>query len=135
MRSGISFTLSASDRLQLDALVADRNTPQKHVWRARIVLLSAAGLGTHAIMREAGVSKTAVWRWQERFAREGIDGLLRDQTLVIEIRRLVPARGVRNGWTTEVEIQPDSRHLPWRRQADKSAPLVRLLDPDPQASI
>lgn len=35
MRSGISFTLSASDRLQLDALVADRNTPQKHVWRAR----------------------------------------------------------------------------------------------------
>jgi hypothetical protein len=25
-------------------------------------------LGTHAIMREAGVSKTVVWRWQDRFA-------------------------------------------------------------------
>jgi hypothetical protein len=29
-------------------------------------------------MRTAGVSKTAVWRWQERFMSEGVDGLLRD---------------------------------------------------------
>jgi hypothetical protein len=43
MRSGLSFTLPASDRLRLEALVADWNTPQKHVWRARIVLLSADG--------------------------------------------------------------------------------------------
>lgn len=26
-----------------------RNTPQKHVWRARIVLLSADGVGTNAV--------------------------------------------------------------------------------------
>jgi transposase len=31
-------------------------------------------------MRTAGVSKTAVWRWQQRFMEEGIDGLLRDKT-------------------------------------------------------
>jgi hypothetical protein len=80
MRSGISLTLSSSDRLRLEALVVDRNTPQKHVWSARIVLLSANGLGTHAIMREAGVSKTVVWHWQDRFAQEGVDGLLRDKT-------------------------------------------------------
>jgi hypothetical protein len=35
-------------------LVKDRNAPQKHVWRAQIVLLSAEGLGTNAIMRETG---------------------------------------------------------------------------------
>ena len=80
MRSGIVFTLPASDRLRLKALVADRNTPQKHVWCARIVLLSANVLGTHSIMREAGVSKTVVWRWQDRFGQEGVDGLLRDKT-------------------------------------------------------
>lgn len=62
MRSGISFTPSNSERLRLEALVADRNMPQKHAWWARIVLLSAVGLGTHGIMREAGVSKTVVWR-------------------------------------------------------------------------
>lgn len=80
MRTGISLTLSTSDRARLEALVADRNTLQKHVWRSRIVLLSADGHGTHAIMREAGVAKTAVWRWQERFMQEGVDGLLRDKT-------------------------------------------------------
>jgi hypothetical protein len=31
-------------------------------------------------MRRAGVSKPCVWRWQERFMREGAAGLLRDKT-------------------------------------------------------
>ena len=75
MRTGISIDVTAEDRRRLEAVVADRNTPQKHVWRARIVLLTAAGAGTTAIMREAGVYKTAVWRWQERFMAEGVDGL------------------------------------------------------------
>lgn len=80
MRSGISFTVSPADRRRLAAVVASRNTPQKHVWRARIVLLTADGLSTLAIMRETGKSKTCVWRWQERFMAEGVDGLLRDKT-------------------------------------------------------
>ncbi|VFU07794.1 protein of unknown function [Methylocella tundrae] len=60
MRNGISITLGEADRRRLDALVADRNTPQKHVWRARIVLLSADGIGTSAIMTETGTAKTTV---------------------------------------------------------------------------
>jgi len=79
MRTRISIDVTAEDRRRLEAVVVDRNTPQKHVWRAQIVLLSAAGAGTTVIMREAGVSKTAVWRWQERFMAEGVDGLLRDK--------------------------------------------------------
>ncbi|CAA2145071.1 hypothetical protein MBLL_04192 [Methylobacterium bullatum] len=63
MRAGISFTLSAPHRRQLEAPVADRNTQQKHGLRPRIVLRSDDGPGTHAIMCEAGVSKTVVWRW------------------------------------------------------------------------
>ena len=46
--------------------LADRNTPQKLVWRSRIVLLSAAGNGTMSIMRAVGKSKPSVWRWQGR---------------------------------------------------------------------
>ena len=80
MREGISIEVSAADRARLEAVVADRNRPQKHVWRARIILATAEGLGTHAIMRRAGVSKPCVWRWQERFMAEGVDGLLRDKT-------------------------------------------------------
>jgi transposase len=50
------------------------------VWRARIILLTDQGLGTLAIMAITGKSKTCVWRWQERFMAEGVDGLLRDKT-------------------------------------------------------
>ena len=74
------------DRLR--ALVKDRNAPQKHVWRAQIVLMSAESFGTNAIMRETGKSKTCVWRWQERFASEGFEGLLRDKTRPSRIAKL-----------------------------------------------
>jgi transposase len=80
MRKGIIVEVSAADRARLEAVVADRNSPQKHVWRARIVLLTADGHGTVEIMRQAGVSKVAVWRWQERFMVAGVEGLLRDKT-------------------------------------------------------
>ena len=95
MRTGVSFTVSTADRARLEAIVADRNSPQKHVWRCRIVLLTAAGFGTNAIMREAGVAKTAVWRWQERFAEEGVEGLLRDKTRPSRIPPLDAAVGER----------------------------------------
>ena len=80
MREGIKVEVSAADRARLEAVAADRNSPQKHVWRAKIVLATADGLGTNEIMRRTGVSKPCVWRWQERFMREGVDGLLRDRT-------------------------------------------------------
>jgi transposase len=80
MRTGISIVVSPADQGRLQALVKDRNTPQKHAWRAEIVLLTAEGIGTIEIMRRTGKSKTCVWRWQERFMEEGFDGLLRDKT-------------------------------------------------------
>ena len=101
MRSGISFVVSSRDRQRLRAIVADPKSRQKHVWRARIVLLSGDGLGTSSIMTKTGKSKTCVWRWQERFMHEGVDGLLRDKSRppgnapippdrVAEIVRLTP---------------------------------------------
>jgi hypothetical protein len=62
MRTGISFSIPAADLDRLRALIKDRNAPQKHVWGAQIVLLSAEEAGTNAIMRETGKSKTCVWR-------------------------------------------------------------------------
>src|SRR3974377_1782543 len=80
MRTGITFEVTAADRTRLEAIAADRNSPQKHVWRTSIVLLTGASCGTAEIMRRTGKAKTCVWRWQERFMREGVDGLLRDKT-------------------------------------------------------
>ncbi len=80
MLTGVFISLAPSDRARLVEIAADRNSPQKHVWRAQIVLLSADGVGTQGIMRATGTSKTCVWRWQRRFMEAGTDGLLVDKT-------------------------------------------------------
>jgi transposase len=80
MRKGISITVTAEDRVRLDTIIRNRNSLQKHVWRARIIVLTADGEGTTAITRAVGKGKTVVWRWQERFMHEGIQGLTRDKT-------------------------------------------------------
>jgi len=80
MRKGIEVEVGAGDRARLEAIVADRNRRQKHVERARIVLLTADGVGTMAIVRQVGCAKATVWRWQERFRDAGVEGLLRDQS-------------------------------------------------------
>ena len=90
MRTGIAIAVTPLDRRRLEAVIADRNAPQKHVWRCRIVLLTADGVGTNGIMRQAGVAKTAVWRWQERYMAEGVAGLLRDKTRPSRIKPLGP---------------------------------------------
>jgi transposase len=80
MRAGISITVTPDDRRRLEAIVGDRNAKQKHVKRAKVILATADGCGTNEIMRRSELSKPVVWRWQERFMREGIAGLLRDKT-------------------------------------------------------
>lgn len=90
MRKGISIEVSAADRARLEAVVADRNRLQKHVWRAKIILATADRLGTGEIVRRTGKSKPCVWRWQERFMREGVPGVLCDKT---RPARLPPAPG------------------------------------------
>jgi Homeodomain-like domain len=74
MRKGIEVRLGPGDRERLEAITGSGNSPQKHVWRARIVLLSADGIGT------MGKGKPTIWRWQARFMAEGVDGLLHEAT-------------------------------------------------------
>src|SRR5215475_12113651 len=70
--------LSPADRSALEEWVSGRNTPQKLVWRSRIILLSANRVGVMAITRAVGMSKVTVARWQERYLAKGIAGLQRD---------------------------------------------------------
>jgi transposase len=93
MRKGISITVTLADRVRLQSIIGDRNSPQKHVWRARIIVLTADGQGTTAVMRAVGKGKTVVWCWQERFMHEGVEGLTRDKTRPSRIAPL-PAENV-----------------------------------------
>jgi hypothetical protein len=80
MKAGIIVEVTPEGGQRLDRIVGDRNSPQKYAARARVILVTADGCGTVEIMRRSGLSKPVVWRWQERFMREGVDGLLRDKT-------------------------------------------------------
>ena len=90
MHERTDIRLSAADRSELETVAANRNSPQKHVWRAKIVLLTADGHGTADIMRATGKAKTVIWRWQERFGEEGVTGLWRDKTRPARIPPLRP---------------------------------------------
>ena len=85
-----NIRLSAADRHSLEAVVINRNSPQKHVWRAKIVLLTADGRGTAEIMQATSKAKTVIWRWQERFREQGAAGLWRDKTRPSRIPPLSP---------------------------------------------
>ncbi len=80
MKTQACIWLSPEDRATLEGWVAARNTPQKLVWRSRIVLLSADRVGKMAIVRAVGKCKRTVDRWQERYVARGLAGLQRDAT-------------------------------------------------------
>ena len=44
MHKEIVVNVLAADCARLRVVVAKRNSPQKHVWRAKIILLTAEGL-------------------------------------------------------------------------------------------
>src|SRR6202022_4312221 len=80
MAQQVCVILSAAEREQLAAIVADRNRPRKHGEQARIVLASAYRHAAQQVAHSIGVSRPTVWRWQQRFAESGVEGLLRDKT-------------------------------------------------------
>jgi transposase len=80
MESDANIQLSPEDRARLEGWVAGRNTPQKLVWRARIVLMWAQGAGVTAIVRATGKTKRTAYRWRDRYVARGVAGLERDAT-------------------------------------------------------
>lgn len=88
MRKIERILISAADRERLERLVRDRNTAQKVVWRARIVLLAGDGLTAEAIAAAVGKSLLTVRRWRRRYQAKGVDGLLKDATRPSRVKPL-----------------------------------------------
>jgi hypothetical protein len=66
MRPGIIIDVTAADRDRLEAIVADRNSPQKHVWRAAIVVTATGSARTRSCAgpararQRSGTGRTAL---------------------------------------------------------------------------
>tara|TARA_Y100000815_G_C13259415_1_gene468668 strand:- start:26 stop:1117 length:1092 start_codon:yes stop_codon:yes gene_type:complete len=112
-RDDLCLYLGPADRAQLQALLTDRNTPRKIVWRAEIVLATADGFGTNEIMRRAATSKPTVWRWQQRYLDEGVAGLKRDKTRPSRVPPLSQETRLAVIAKTVQETPPNATH--WSR--------------------
>src|SRR5260370_41768760 len=110
MHERTTIHLTQAARSKLEAVVANRNSPQKHVWRAKIVLLTANGRGTAEIMQATGKAKTVIWRWQQRFRDEGAAGLWRDKTRRSRIPPLSPVIAKRVVALTLARPPPAATH-------------------------
>jgi transposase len=88
MRKIERISIGAADRERLERFVRDRNTPQKVVWRARIVLPAGEGLTAEGISAAVGKSLLTVRRWCHRYVAKGVDVLLKDATRPSRVKPL-----------------------------------------------
>jgi transposase len=68
----------SDERGQLEQWVRAATTPQRVVWRSRIVLLALDGHSAADIATRIGVSHPTVRLWLRRFANSGASALLHD---------------------------------------------------------
>ena len=128
MRGNLGLFVSSADRARLAAIVADRNSRQKHAQRAHVVLLTGERLGTAEIMRRTGLSKPSVWRWQQRYVEAGVDGLLRDKTRPSRIPRLAEEKVAAVVRLTLEEPPPaDATRWTVRAMAEKSGVSTAMV--------
>ena len=117
MGKKVRIQLAPKDRDWLEALIANGNTAQKHVRRARIVVLAGDGIGTDEIHRRLRVSKPTIRRWRTRYIEAGVDGLCRDKTRPPGKAPLGPKVINRVLEKTLTEVPPDATHWSLRTMA------------------
>jgi transposase len=69
------ISLTPAQRQQLTRWAHAATTPQRLARRARIILGSAAGLGSRRLAQQERISRTTVQRWRARFLAAGCDAL------------------------------------------------------------
>lgn len=74
-RANTEVVVKDADRAQLAAVVRSRSLPHGLVRRARIVLLSADGVGASEVARRCRVSRPTVSLWRRRYRERGLEGL------------------------------------------------------------
>ena len=78
MRTAAKNEYSYKDKQELTRLVRGRNTAQKVVLRANIVLNMMEGLPKKETAEQLGTTRPTVYLWIKRYKNSGIAGLIRD---------------------------------------------------------
>jgi putative transposase len=74
-RPKAALVLRPQQREQLESLASSRSLPAGLVTRARMILMSAAGINNQEIARQLRTTKTTVGKWRRRFLERDVTGL------------------------------------------------------------
>lgn len=74
-KSPYKLTLSAEQRVELEARARRYTLPYRDVVRAKIVLMAAAGLDNDEIAARLDTRREIVSKWRKRFFEQGLPGL------------------------------------------------------------
>src|SRR5467141_3986550 len=88
--------ISAEQRRTLEAWIAARNSPQKVVFRSRLVLMASTGMANRRIAQDLNTSRPTVILWRQRFLKSGPAALTED----------APGRGRKPQITTHLHSKP-----------------------------
>src|SRR5215831_11046612 len=124
MRKIERISIGTADRGRLERLVRDRSTPQKVVWRARIVLLAGDGLTAEEIAAAVSKSLLTVRRWRRRYITKGEDGLLKDATRPSRVKPLSHEKVKQVVHMTLHEKPPNPTHWSLRMRQQPASPTV-----------
>jgi len=129
----VTITLTAQDRADLEAVTRKATSPQREVFRARIVLLAAAGLNNSEIAQKLQCTRKTVRKWRGRFAKECRAGLIDEPRPGCPPTYGDTDRAVITALACEL---PSTRQLPLSRlsSSDIHAEASRELDPCPSQS-
>jgi len=117
MLSAAQIQLTEQQQEELERCAASRTLAARAVERAKIILGSAAGKAKQEIAEQLGVARQTVWRWEQRFRRQGTEKGLQDAPRSGR-PRLIPAEKTQQivDKTTR-EAPPDSTHWSTRSLA------------------
>ena len=105
MRVAPGISLTPAEQAKLKRFSASRSVSQKLRERSQMVLLAAEGLQNKEIARRTGHDEPKVGRWRQRYAEQGLDGIIKDKTRPGRIKAISPAKRSRLV-TLTVESKP-----------------------------
>jgi putative transposase len=74
-RADATIELSPEEQAELERVARSRRTPQAIAQRARIVLMTAAGMGPADVGKQLGISQPTIRKWRARYVQDGLPGL------------------------------------------------------------
>jgi transposase len=79
MRKAVSVTIDSEQEAELKRLTRSGTRAQRLVERAMIVLLASQGQTNEQIAAALGISRQKAGRWRDRFAADGMAGIVQDK--------------------------------------------------------